>query len=170
MGNLFASLFPFAIASVLVLGALLGSQLPVAQRDAAGRAIVIVLMVTAAAILVWLFVRYHNPRLTSLLFVIPAILSATLSQLFGRRRGARRLFLALGGLLMFAFGLLFSQLLPSPGPVAALQIFRWSMMFCGAFMLVAAWGNWLPPEATNGNEGLVRPALGRPPRHFGDAS
>jgi hypothetical protein len=172
MGN--ASLFPFAAAGILVLGALMGSRLPAAQRDAAVRIFAIVVTVAAVAALLWLALRIHNFRLRpgapGPIFIPLAIMAPALARFFVRRPRARRIFLALGGVMMIGFGFLFSHLLPAPGPVAALQIFRWAMVFCGAIMILAAWGNWLPPEQTEENEGALRPALGRPPRHFGEAS
>jgi hypothetical protein len=67
MGN--ASLFPFAVAGILVLGVLLGLRLPAAQRDATLRIFAIVATVAAIAALLWLALRIHNLRPRSFAFL-----------------------------------------------------------------------------------------------------
>ena len=116
--------------------------------------------------LLWLILEGSNSPLTSLIFVLPLPLAWALGRIFPRMR---RAFVALGGGLMIAYGFMFSHLLPDIHNHTAFQLFRWAMAFCGAFMIAAAWGNWLPPDEPE-EEVRLRPTLGGPPRHFGKTS
>ena len=170
VSNQMAAYVPFILATLLVGGVLMGSRLPEAQRKVVGWGAVAVLIVVTMALLIWLALRSHNHRFMPSLFFPLAILLPNLVRDFVRTPRARRIFLAICGVLMLVFSFTFPYVLPAPSPVAALQIFRWAMIFCGAIMVIAAWGNWLSPNLTEEDEGPLRPALGGTPRHFGETS
>jgi hypothetical protein len=170
MGNLLTSIFPFALASLLVLGVLLGSRLPEAQRKFIGWSSVVVLMLVTMALLAWLFLHANKPKLLPSLFLPLAILLPNLARIFVRTPRARRIFLAVGGVIMIAIGVTAEYVLIHIHETTPFHIFQGSLVFVGAMMIAAAWGNWLPQEQPKEEESPWRPALGRPLRHFGETS
>ena len=94
--------------------------------------------------------------LLSTLFIVAGGLSRRYPQLL-------RPFGVIGGLLIMTMGILFPRFFTAL-PVA--DWLRWAFIFCGALLVLGAVMNGF---ATEQDEAPLRPATGRPPRHFGEA-